>query len=172
MKKNTPGTPLPLEADARVTRFGLRVAAGLTEQSETLSGDIQERLRFAREQALAKAMAARAAAPTQTASETRHVGNGTLALGGGEKTPRWRKAAALLPLALLLGGLLLIQHSQWYEQIRSAAELDTEMLSKPLPPAAYSDPGFREYLNEAPNDPSNANSPDEGEKSDEAKSSQ
>ena len=58
------------------------------------------------------------------------------------------------------------------EQIRSAAELDTEMLSKPLPPAAYSDPGFREYLNEAPNDPSNANSPEEGEKSDEAKSSQ
>ncbi|TXD91013.1 DUF3619 family protein [Mitsuaria sp. TWR114] len=105
MKKNTPGTPLPLEAEARVTRFGLRVAAGLTEQSETLSGDIQERLRFAREQALAKAMAARAAAPTQAASETRHVGNGTLALGGGEKTPRWRKAAALLPLALLWFGL-------------------------------------------------------------------
>ena len=49
MKKNTSGTPLPLEADARVTRFGLRVAAGLTEHSETLSGDIQERLRFARD---------------------------------------------------------------------------------------------------------------------------
>lgn len=172
MKKNTPGTPLPLEADARVARFGLRVAAGLTEQSETLSGDIQERLRFAREQALAKAMAARAAAPAQTASDARHVGGGTLALGGGDKTPRWRKAATLLPLALLLGGLLLIQHSQWYEQIRSAAELDTEMLSRPLPPAAYSDPGFREYLNEDQTDPNNPNGAADGEKSDEAKSSQ
>nr|WP_297529948.1 DUF3619 family protein [uncultured Roseateles sp.] len=172
MKNNMPGTSLPLEADARVTRFGLRVAAGLTEQSETLSGDIQERLRFAREQALAKAMAARAAAPAQTASDARQVGGGTLALGGGEKTPRWRKAATLLPLALLLGGLLLIQHSQWYEQIRSAAELDTEMLSKPLPPAAYSDPGFREYLNENQTDPNNPNASPDGEKSDEAKSSQ
>ncbi|OWQ93346.1 hypothetical protein CDN99_02370 [Roseateles aquatilis] len=164
MKKNTPGTPLPQELDARVTRFGLRVAAGLTENSTTLSGDIQERLRFAREQALAKAIAARAAAPV-TESAVRHVGGGTLALGGGDKTPRWLKAAALLPLALLLGGLLLIQHSQWYEQIRSAAELDTEMLSKPLPPAAYSDPGFREYLNEHPNDPNSA----DDAKSDEAK---
>ena len=172
MKKNTPGTPLPLEADARVTRFGLRVAAGLTEHSETLSGDIQARLRFAREQALAKAMAARAAAPAQAASDARHVGGGTLALGGGEKTPRWRKAATLLPLALLLGGLLLIQHSQWYEQIRSAAELDTEMLSRPLPPAAYSDPGFREYLNEDQTDPNNPNGAADGETSDEAKSSQ
>ncbi|WP_067275682.1 DUF3619 family protein [Mitsuaria sp. 7] len=172
MNKNTPGTPLPLEADARVTRFGLRVAAGLTEHSETLSGDIQARLRFAREQALAKAMAARAAAPAQTASDARHVGGGTLALGGGDKTPRWRKAATLLPLALLLGGLLLIQHSQWYEQIRSAAELDTEMLSRPLPPAAYSDPGFREYLNEDQTDPNNPNGAADGEKSDEAKSSQ
>jgi len=166
MNKNTPGSTPRQELDARVTRFGLRVAAGLAERSEDLSGDIQERLRFAREQALAKAMAARAAAPAQTASSVREVGGGTLALGGGEKTPRWLKAAAILPLLLLLGGLLLIQHSQWYEQIRSAAELDTEMLSKPLPPAAYSDPGFREYLNENPNDP---NSADDNKKSDEAK---
>ncbi|WP_343628547.1 DUF3619 family protein [Roseateles sp.] len=165
MKKNTPGTAPRQELDARVTRFGLRVAAGLSERSEDLSGDIQERLRFAREQALAKATAARAAAPAETASSAREVGGGTLALGGGEKTPRWLKAAAILPLLLLLGGLLLIQHSQWYEQIRSAAELDTEMLSKPLPPAAYSDPGFREYLNENPNDPNSA----DDKKSDEAK---
>lgn len=160
MNKNTPGSQQ--ELDTRVARFGLRVAAGLTERGDSLSGDIQERLRFAREQALAKAMAARAAAP---AAETtvREVGGGTLALGGGDKTPRWLKAAALVPLALLLGGLLLIQHSQWYEQIRSAADLDTEMLSKPLPPAAYSDPGFREYLSENPNDANDpgAANPDE-----------
>ncbi|UXH77115.1 DUF3619 family protein [Roseateles amylovorans] len=154
MNKNSPPTQLHQELDARVARFGLRVAAGLTEHSDSLAGDIQERLRFAREQALAKAQLARAAQPaTQTTAHA--TGGGTLALGGGEKTPRWLKAAALLPLALLLGGLLLIQHSQWYEQIRSAAELDTEMLSKPLPPAAYSDPGFREYLSENPNDPNN-----------------
>ena len=46
------------------------------------------------------------------------------------------------------------------------------MLSKPLPPAAYSDPGFREYLNEDRTDPNTPASAEEGEKSDEAKSSQ
>lgn len=156
MKHHTPGTPSPQELETRVARFGLRVAAGLTEHSESLPGDVQERLRFAREQALQRAMAARAAQPAAQASP-QSVGGGTLALGGGDKTPRWLKAAALVPLALLLGGLLLIQQSQWYEQIRSAADLDTEMLSKPLPPAAYGDAGFREYLNEEPVDTVEAN---------------
>jgi len=158
MNKTSPTTPLPQELDARMARFGLRVAAGLTEHSGSLSGDIQERLRFAREQALAKAVAARAAQPAAAAA-VQATGGGTLALGGGERTPRWLKAAALLPIALLVGGLLLIQHSQWYEQIRSAAELDTDLLSKPLPPAAYSDPGFREYLNENTADPNNPSDP-------------
>ena len=144
--------PSAQESDARVARFGLRIAAGLSEQAETLPMDIQERLRFAREQALAKAQAARAAQPAQ---DTIVLESGTLALKkggpGDNRSPRWLKLAALLPLLLLLAGLLLIQHSQWYEQIRAAAELDTGLLSKPLPPAAYNDPGFREYLNEDPN---------------------
>lgn len=161
MKKNSPPTSLPQELDARVARFGLRVTARLTERSEVLPADIQSRLSFAREQALAKARAARAAQPV-TQATVQSTSQGTLALGGGEKTPRWLKLAALVPLALLLGGLLLIQHSQWYEQIRSAADLDTEMLSRPLPPAAYSDPGFREYLSENPNETSpDANQPQE-----------
>ncbi|SEL01704.1 Protein of unknown function [Roseateles sp. YR242] len=162
MNKTSPTTPLPQELDARMARFGLRVAAGLTEHGDSLSGDIQERLRFAREQALAKAIAARASQPAAAAT-VHTTGGGTLALGGGERTPRWLKAAALLPIALLLGGLLLIQHSQWYEQIRSAAELDTDLLSKPLPPAAYSDPGFREYLNENQADPNNPSDPNADE---------
>lgn len=159
MNKTSPPTALPQELDARMARFGLRVSAGLTEHSNSLSGDIQERLRFAREQALAKAVAARAAQPAVAAPTVQATGGGTLAMGGGERTPRWLKAAALLPIALLVGGLLLIQHSQWYEQIRSAAELDTDLLSKPLPPAAYSDPGFREYLNENQADPNNPSDP-------------
>lgn len=150
MNKTMPPNPHRQELDARVARFGLRVASSLSENNERLSGDVQERLRFAREQALAKAQLARAAKPV-AATQAQAVGGGTLALRGGDKTPRWLKLATLLPLALLAGGLLFIQHSQWYEQIRSAAELDTDLLSKPLPPAAYSDPGFREYLTENPN---------------------
>lgn len=160
MKKNSLPTLPAQEVEVRMARFGLRVAAGLTEHGDSLPADIQERLRFAREQALTRAQAVRKAQPVAAAA-VQSAGAGTLAMGGGEKTPRWLKAAALLPLILLLGGLLLIQHSQWYEQIRSAADLDTEMLSKPLPPAAYSDPGFREYLSENPNDPNDPNQPQE-----------
>ena len=132
--------------EARIARFGLRIAAGLNEQTEQLPPDISERLRFAREQALLKAKAARMAAPATT-TDVAQVGQ-TLALMPPGRSPRWFKLASIAPLLLLLAGLVLIQHSQWYQQILAAAEVDTALLSKPLPPAAYSDPGFREYLDE------------------------
>lgn len=136
------------ELETRMTRFGLRVAAGLTERSDTLPADVSERLRFAREQALAKARTARA---TQTAPSTPVVatGGGTLALGSlGGRSPRWLKFASIMPLLLLVAGLLLIEHSQWYEQVTAAAEIDTALLADNLPPAAYGDPGFSEYLSD------------------------
>eukprot|EP01136_Pigoraptor_vietnamica_P023949 Opistho-1_new@6697 len=135
------------DRDTRATRFGLRVAAGLTERSEALPHDVSERLRFAREQALTKARAARAAqAEAAPASQVLRAG-GALALGGmGNSSPRWLKFASVLPLCLLVAGLLLIDHGQWYEQVSATAEIDTALLSDNLPPAAYGDPGFSEYL--------------------------
>jgi hypothetical protein len=133
------------ELDA--SRFGLRVAAGLTEHSETLSPDIGERLRVAREQALLKAREQRAAQP-ERAKATSVQGDGSLAQGGPGRSGRWFKLASALPLLLLLAGLLLIQHSQWYQQIKAAAEMDAALLSDKLPPAAYGDPGFSEYLSD------------------------
>jgi hypothetical protein len=47
---------------------------------------------------------------------------------------------------MLVLGLALIQHSKFYQQIVAAAEIDTALLSDNLPPAAYSDPGFSEFL--------------------------
>lgn len=136
------------ELETRMTRFGLRVAAGLTERSDALPADVSERLRFAREQALAKARTARA---TQTAPSTPvvSVGGAALALGSlGGRAPRWLKLASVMPLLLLVAGLLLIEHSQWYEQVTAAAEIDTALLADNLPPAAYGDPGFSEYLSD------------------------
>jgi len=140
------------ELDARVTRFGLRVAAGLTEHSAALPHDVSERLRFAREQALARAAQARAAAaPALAATRPAVVRMGsTLALSGG---PRgfgdgglWVKLVSVLPLILLLAGLLLMQRGQFNEQIAASAEVDTALLSDSLPPSAFSDPGFAEFL--------------------------
>lgn len=139
--------PQHQHSDLDMSRFGLRVAAGLTEQGDALAPDISERLRFAREQALLKAREARAAHPqVETAATVLRQGN-SLALGGPGRG-RWLKLASLAPLLLLIGGLLLIQHSQWYQQITAAAEMDAALLSDKLPPAAYGDPGFSEYLSD------------------------
>jgi hypothetical protein len=140
------------ELDARVTRFGQRVAAGLTERSAALPHDVSERLRFAREQALARAAQARAAAAT-TAAVTSPAAvpmGSTLALNGGPRGAGdgglWAKLVSALPLLLLLAGLLLMQHGQFNQQIAAQAEVDTALLSDNLPPAAFSDPGFAEFL--------------------------
>ena len=71
-----------------------------------------------------------------------------LALGGAGGSSRWFKFASVMPLLLLVGGLLTIQYGQWHQQVTAAAEIDTALLSDNLPPAAYSDPGFSEYLSD------------------------
>lgn len=137
------------ELDTRITRFGLRVAASLTERSDALPHDVSERLRFAREQALLKARSARAAQAESAPATQMLRSGGALALGGlGGGSSRWLKFASILPLLFLVAGLLLIDHGQWYEQVTAAAEIDTALLSDNLPPAAYGDPGFSEYLSD------------------------
>jgi hypothetical protein len=149
---NSPNFSAPsAEHDARVTRFGLRVAAGLTERNNALPHDVAERLRFAREQALARAAQARAASAAVGAAAPATVQMGsTLALNGGPRgaggNGLWAKLGSALPLILLLAGLLLMQQGQVNEQIAAAAEVDTALLSDSLPPAAFSDPGFAEFL--------------------------
>lgn len=133
--------------DALQARFGLRVSARLTERTAELPQDITERLRFAREKALERARAVRKTEVPATQAVS--LGN-SLALGGGPGT-WWMKAASLLPLIALVGGLILIE--QWHRgsQIAAAAEIDASLLADDLPPDAYSDPGFVEFL-KAPRD--------------------
>eukprot|EP00042_Codosiga_hollandica_P060544 m.921342 g.921342 ORF g.921342 m.921342 type:complete len:161 (-) comp83393_c0_seq1:145-627(-) len=154
---NSPNlSTLPADLGARldtsITRFGLRVAAGLTERSTALPHDVSERLRFAREQALARAAQARAArTAVSTASPSVVQMGATLALNGGPRGAGgegglWAKLVSALPLLALLAGLLLMQQGQIHEQIVAAAEVDTALLSDNLPPSAFSDPGFAEFL--------------------------
>lgn len=146
---------LPADLDARVNRFGLRVAAGLTERNAALPHDVSERLRFAREQALARAAQARAAASAAVdviSPAVVQMGS-TLAISGGSDEGGqggdgsiWTKLVSALPLLALLAGLLLMQQGQIHEQIVAAGEVDTALLSDSLPPSAFSDPGFAEFL--------------------------
>jgi hypothetical protein len=128
-------------------RFAQRVAAALTEQQAAAPRrDIEERLRVAREQALGRARVANRSA---AASAVVATGGGTVALGGragSEGTPWWLRLSSLLPLAVLLAGLLLIDRHYTLSQIEAAAEVDAALLADDLPPEAYRDPGFAEFL--------------------------
>jgi hypothetical protein len=135
----------PAELEAQEARLALRMTARLTERAAELPQDVSERLRFAREQALLKAQAARKAAK---ATEVHVVtqANGTASLGASEAGGWWRQLAAVLPLLALVGGLVMIQRIHNNSQISAAAEIDASILADDLPPAAYSDPGFVEFL--------------------------
>ncbi len=130
------------DRDGLEARFGVRVASMLGERAQSTAPDISERLRFAREQALSRAQAARRAA---TAPAVVVVGRGrsaTLASHLGW----WVKLGSAMPLALLVVGLMGIAHVHDRNQIAAVAEVDAALLADDLPPAAYTDPGFAEYL--------------------------
>jgi len=136
------------DPDGLEARFGVRVAALLGERARATPPDISERLRFAREQALARAKAARRQEQHAAAPSTVVVGRGRAAtLGDGPGW--WVKLASAMPLAMLVFGLVFIDRAHDRAQIAAAAEVDAALLSDDLPPAAYSDPGFAEYLKTA-----------------------
>jgi len=130
-------------------RLAIRLTAALSEQAESVPHDISERLRVGREQALQRAREARVKAPVAAASPAVvTVGRGVAAWGG---TPSWwQRTASVFPLIVLVAGLLAIEQWTVHEQVRAAAEIDATLLSDTLPPAAYSDPGFAEFLRSPP----------------------
>ena len=139
-KINTPASFAMLES--MQSRFGLRVSARLSAQAEDLGADISERLRFAREQALVHFRNARSA----EIAATMGVSASGVAVLGRSGTGWWIRVASILPAIALAGGLLLIQHWQDRTQISVAAEVDAALLADDLPPKAYSDAGFVEFL--------------------------
>jgi len=132
--------------EAMQARFARRVVARLSDGAGGLGGDVAERLRFGRERALERAALARKTAAS--ASPVGVTGGGGALLGGG--TGWWLRAASVLPLVALLVGLVLIQRWQTTAQITVAAEVDAALLADDLPPTAYRDAGFVEFLKTPP----------------------
>ncbi len=127
-------------------RLGARLAASLSRGAEATGHDVGERLRVAREQALQRARAARQPV----------VADGAVVLGRGGAArlagfSPWRERLALaLPLLLMVAGLIAIEQWTVRERVLAAADIDAQLLTDSLPPSAYSDPGFAEYLRTAP----------------------
>ncbi|MDE1948904.1 MAG: DUF3619 family protein [Burkholderiales bacterium] len=137
------------DREALEARLAFRLAAGLSEQASALPNDLSERLRVAREQAVARARASRSvvAVPAAASAVVGHS-RGSAVLGGAPSP--WQRLASVLPLVVLVAGLLLIHQWVAHEQVLAAVEIDSVLLADDLPPAAYTDPGFAEYLKSPP----------------------
>jgi hypothetical protein len=119
-------------------RFGRRVASQLDQSALLVHADISERLRIAREQALAR----RRIVELQSSAALHIAPSGTLTMGWGWRT----RLSSLLPAILLLVGLMTISAMGDDQRAHELADVDTELLLDELPPDAYTDPGFAKFL--------------------------
>lgn len=173
--KTRPTTPLtPVQREALEARFALRLSARLEQGAQSVPHDISERLRVAREQAIRAGREARAAAlapvVSSVAVEVSVAGLSTAGVGDMAAGQPWRagsqharandhgrrlddsptswgwRLASALPVIALVAGLWGIHRYYVQEQVQAAADVDTALLADDLPPSAYSDPGFAEFL--------------------------
>lgn len=128
---------LSFSSAAAEEQFGRCVAARLTAGSLDLPHDSAERLRAARVQALSR----RKVVQLRTAAAVVAAG-GAAVLGGGW----WTRVASIAPLVALVVGLVTVSILQEERRTSELADVDAALLTDELPPAAYTDPGFLQFL--------------------------
>ena len=140
---------LSSERDLRLaqasTQFAGRITAALGVRSSEIPHDISERLRAAREQAVAQRK--RGAAPLRQYASAPQLQ--TAGVGGHlpDNTASWiRKALTFLPLLILAIGVITIGIQEDSRATVGLAKVDAELLTSALPPDAYTDPGFLHFL--------------------------
>ncbi len=129
-------------------RFALKLTSRLSDAADSLPHDISERLRVSRQQAVAKRKLA-SLTSAATATSVSHSGGAasmTLGTGGNEPFSLWNLIASALPLVALMVGLFVINNIQNDNRASEVAEVDAALLTDDLPPAAYTDPGFVQFL--------------------------
>ena len=124
-------------------RFSQKIVSCLSHRTAELPYDIAERLRAARVQALAQ----RKITTTQTAvSLISSGGSASLTWDSEETLGWWGRIGSIMPLIALVIGLLLINSIQDNNRTEELAEVDSALLTDELPPAAFADPGFVQFL--------------------------
>ena len=122
-------------------QFAKSLIGHLNASSAMGSPDIAERLRFARERALSAQKMNLPEAAWSLAPQA----SGALVLGGG-RFDLFSKWGSLLPLIALVVGLIAITQHQNDYRAREVADIDSALLTDDLPPAAYADSGFGQFL--------------------------
>ncbi len=123
--------------------LGRKIAARLSLGTADLGHDISERLRVARQQAIA-----RRKLPEMATARGIVASGGAAALQFGDEPGLglWARIASTLPLLALVAGLLAIYVTQNDYRANEVAEIDAALLTDDLPTNAYTDPGFMQFL--------------------------
>lgn len=138
-------------ADTLMARYGLRVGARLSAGLDDIPHDIGERLRVARQQALARRKQPQVVTNLRAAPSLLRNGN-TATLGFGDDTMGlWGWLASGVLILALAAGLVTINIVQDDDRAVELAAVDAALLTDDLPPEAYSDPGFLQYLKASTN---------------------
>jgi Protein of unknown function (DUF3619) len=141
-------------------QFAKALIARLDTGAADVSHDVSERLRFARQRAVDNQKLARTQTVTHTAPAWQAQASGSLAMGSGNGGSHdangnglngfnfdfFSKWSSLLPLLALVAGLFAINHFQTDMRAKEVAEIDSALLTDDLPPAAYADQGFGQFL--------------------------
>ena len=124
-------------------RFALKTVSYLSKSASELPHDISERLRVARAQAVAK----RKIAKIQTAGSAVNLGgSAAMTWGSSDGLSWWGRVGSFMLLIALVVGMLAINSVQSDNRAQEIAEVDAALLTDDLPPAAFSDPGFLQFL--------------------------
>ena len=119
-------------------RFARRLTARLSAGAHELPHDVAERLRVARTQAVAHRRR-----PVRQTTTVGTSGSAAL-LGLGQVW--WARLGAALPLVALVVGLMAISIVQDDDRTSELADVDSALLADDLPPTAYADPGFAQFI--------------------------
>jgi hypothetical protein len=122
--------------------LGRAITARLADTTDDLPHDITQRLKAARMLALEKRKVAKLHIATGVATS----GNSAVMHLGDAPWGKWRRLGAWLPLFALVAGLVTIGFLQDDFRAREIADVDAEILTDDLPPAAFTDPGFAQFL--------------------------
>lgn len=136
-------------AELNMDRLGRHFSAQLSMATPGLPHDISERLRVARQRAMAERK------PVVQLGFVRKTGvqsNGTLTASGDEGLNLWSILASALPLLALVVGLTAIQWIQQDSRTNELAAIDSALLTDELPPDAYADAGFVQFLKQGLSD--------------------
>ncbi|MDR2852628.1 MAG: DUF3619 family protein [Burkholderiaceae bacterium] len=128
-----------LSDDSPDAVWARRITAQLDIGARDIAHDMSERLRVARERALDQHRAKFGLRPKPAV-------RAATAESSPQRWSWWVRIGTVAPILALVIGLVVIHQVQEEGRAQEVAEVDATLLTDDLPPTAYADPGFIQYL--------------------------